>query len=125
SKEEACRDLQMPGGISQDVEAEDCICELTRARLPWLLLALIGSFIAVNVAQSFSDAMTKYATLFFFTPLVAAMAGNVGVQSSAIVVQGLANNSLSGSLWKRLGKEMLLALLNSTILAILLLLATH
>ncbi|MEG0916443.1 MAG: magnesium transporter, partial [Myroides sp.] len=124
-KDEADRDYQMAAGISQDVEADDSIWELTKARLPWLLLALIGSFIAVNVAQSFSDAMEKYATLFFFTPLVAAMAGNVGVQSSAIVVQGLANNSLSGSLWKRLGKEMLLALLNSTVLAVLLLLATH
>ncbi|WCM40995.1 magnesium transporter [Flavobacterium sp. CBA20B-1] len=124
-KEEADRDYQMAAGISQDVEADDSIWELTKARLPWLLLALIGSFIAVNVAQSFSDAMDRYQTLFFFTPLVAAMAGNVGVQSSAIVVQGLANNSLSGSLWKRLGKEMLLAMLNSTILAVLLLLATH
>ena len=124
-KEEADRDYQMAAGISQDVEADDSIWELTKARLPWLLLALIGSFIAVNVAQGFSDAMEKYGTLFFFTPLVAAMAGNVGVQSSAIVVQGLANNSLSGSLWKRLGKEMLLALLNSAVLAILLLLATH
>jgi len=124
-KEEADRDYQMAAGISQDVEADDSIWELTKARLPWLLLALMGSFIAVNISESFSDAMDKYQTLFFFTPLVAAMAGNVGVQSSAIVVQGLANNSLSGSLWKRLGKEMLLALLNSTVLAILLLLATH
>src|SRR5690606_11957457 len=97
-KEEAEHEYQMAAGISQYVEAYDSIWELTRARLPWLLLALNGSFIAVNVAQSFIDAMTKYATLFFFTPLVAAMAGNVGVQSSAIVVQGLANNSLSGSL---------------------------
>src|SRR5690606_20714578 len=125
SKEEADRDYQMAAGISQDVEADDSIWELTKARLPWLLLALIGSFIAVNISQSFEDAMENYGTLFFFTPLVAAMAGNVGVQSSAIIVQGLANNSLSGSLWKRLGKEMLLALLNSTVLALLLLLATH
>lgn len=124
-KDEADRDYQMAAGISQDVEADDSIWELTKARLPWLLLALIGSFIAVNISEGFSDAMDKYQTLFFFTPLVAAMAGNVGVQSSAIVVQGLANNSLSGSLWKRLGKEMLLALLNSTVLAVLLLLATH
>lgn len=124
-KEEADRDYQMAAGISQDVEADDSIWELTKARLPWLLLALIGSFIAVNISESFSGAMEKYATLFFFTPLVAAMAGNVGVQSSAIIVQGLANNSLSGSLWKRLAKEMLLALFNSSILAIVLLFATH
>lgn len=124
-KEEADRDYQMAAGISQDVEADDSIWELTKARLPWLLLALGGSFIAVNISESFSGAMEKYATLFFFTPLVAAMAGNVGVQSSAIIVQGLANNTLSGSLLKRLGKEMLLAFFNSSVLAILLLLGTH
>ena len=124
-KEEADRDYQMAAGISQDVEADDSIWELTKARLPWLLLALGGSFIAVNVSQGFSDAMEKYKTLFFFTPLIAARAGNVGVQSSAIIVQGLANNSLTGSLWRRLIKEMFLSLFNSTILAAILLLGTH
>lgn len=124
-KEEADRDYQMAAGISQDVEADDSIWELTKARLPWLLLALGGSFIAVNVSQGFSDAMEKYKALFFFTPLIAAMAGNVGVQSSAIIVQGLANKSLTGSLWRRLIKEMLLSLFNSTILAAILLLGTH
>lgn len=124
-KEEADRDYQLAAGISHDVEADDSIWELTKARLPWLLLALGGSFIAVNISGSFSGAMEKFATLFFFTPLVAAMAGNVGVQSSAIIVQGLANNTLSGSLLKRLFKEMLLAFFNSSILAVLLLLGTH
>src|SRR5690554_3837791 len=66
-KEEADKDYQLAAGISQDVEADDSIWELTRARLPWLLLALIGSFIAVNVSQSFGDAMEQYGTLFFFT----------------------------------------------------------
>src|SRR5690606_6118433 len=65
-KEEADKDYQMAAGISQDVEADDSIWELTKARLPWLLLALGGSFIAVNVSQGFSDAMEKYKTLFFF-----------------------------------------------------------
>lgn len=124
-KEEADRDYQLAAGISQDVEADDSIWELTKARLPWLLLALGGSFIAVNVSESFSDAMDKYPTLFFFTPLIAAMAGNVGVQSSAIIVQGLANNTLSGSVFRRLIKEMILSLSNSLILAFILLLGTH
>ncbi len=124
-KEEADRDYQMAAGISQDVEADDSIWELTKARLPWLMLALIGSFVAVSVSQTFSDAMEEYKILFFFTPLIAAMAGNVGVQSSAIIVQGIANNSLTGSLFKRLTKEMLLSLFNSTILAVILLFGTH
>lgn len=119
-KDEAEKDYQMAAGISQDVEADDSIWQLTRARLPWLILALIGGFVSVSVLGTFSDAMNKHAELFFFVPLIAAMAGNVGVQSSAIVLQGLANNSLRGSLFKRLVKEVLLSLFNGFILAILL-----
>lgn len=119
-KDEAEKDYQMAAGISEDVEADDSIWHLTRARLPWLILALFGGFISVSVLGTFSGAMVEHAALFFFVPLIAAMAGNVGVQSSAIVVQGLANNSLKGSLWKRLVKEVLLSLLNGFILALLL-----
>lgn len=73
---------------------------------------------------SFEEMIAKHAILFFFTPLIAAMAGNVGVQSSAIIVQGIANDDLKGSISNRLVKEMLLALLNGLILAALLLLFT-
>ncbi|WP_111707301.1 magnesium transporter [Lutibacter citreus] len=118
--EEAEKDYQMAAGISQDVEADDTIWELTKARLPWLILALFGGFISVSVLGGFGDAMKQFPELFFFTPLIAAMAGNVGVQSSAIVVQGLANDSLRGSLWKRLIKEVTLSFLNGLILALLL-----
>src|SRR5690554_4477614 len=124
-REEADKDYQLAAGISQDVEADDSIWVLTKARLPWLLLALLGSFIAVNVSSGFDSALTEYPILFFFTPLIAAMAGNVGVQSSAIIVQGLANNSLSDSLIKRLIKEVTLSLLNGLLLAIILLLGSH
>ena len=120
-KEEADKDYQLAAGISSDVEADDSIVDLTKARLPWLFLALLGGFVAVKVSGSFEEAMVKYQVLFFFTPLIAAMAGNVGVQSSAIIVQGLANNSLSGSVWKRLGKEVSLSLLNGSLLALFLL----
>ncbi|AFL80486.1 Mg2+ transporter MgtE [Aequorivita sublithincola DSM 14238] len=119
-KDEAEKDYQMAAGISVDVEADDSIWLLTRARLPWLILALIGGFVSVSVLGTFSGAMTHHPELFFFVPLIAAMAGNVGVQSSAIVLQGLANDSLRGSLWKRLVKEVLLSLLNGFILAIIL-----
>jgi magnesium transporter len=124
-KEEADKDYQMAAGISQDVEADDTILELTKARLPWLILALFGGFLAVKVAGSFEAAMTEYKILFYFTPLIAAMAGNVGVQSSAIVVQGLANNTLSGSIAHRLFKELKLSLLNGIILSVILLLGSH
>ncbi len=119
-KDEAEKDYQMAAGISEDVEADDSIWLLTRARLPWLILALFGGFISVSVLGTFDAAMQEHAALFFFVPLIAAMAGNVGVQSSAIVLQGLANKSLRGSLINRLLKEIVLSLFNGVVLAILL-----
>lgn len=124
-KEEADKDYQLAAGISQDVEANDSILELTKARLPWLVLALFGGFISVRVLGLYEPAMNIHPELFFFTPLIAAMAGNVGVQSSAIIVQGLANDALSGSLFSRLLKELSLSLLNGTILAILLIIGSY
>ncbi len=124
-KDEADEDYQLAAGISQDVEADDSIFEHTKARLPWLVLALLGGFISVKVLGLFEGAMLEHGNLFFFTPLIAAMAGNVGVQSSAIIVQGLANNTLSGSLFNRLVKEVSLSLLNGVILATILFLGSH
>ena len=124
-KEEAEKDYQLAAGLSEDIEADDSYIKQTRARLPWLFLALIGSFMAVIIAEGFDSAMEKYGTLFFFTPLIAAMAGNVGVQSSAIIVQGIANGTLSGSLFKRLFKEVMLSLLNGVLLAVVLVIGSH
>ncbi|MEL0455620.1 magnesium transporter [Flavobacteriaceae bacterium SZ-1-7] len=119
-KEEADKDYQLAAGITGDVEADDSILQLTKARLPWLFLGLIGGVGAFLIMEGFQDAFSKYAVLFFFTPLIGAMAGNVGVQSSAIIVQGLANNDVKGSVNSRLLKEMLLAALNGTALAMFL-----
>jgi len=124
-KDEADEDYQLAAGISQDVEADDSIFDHTKARLPWLVLALLGGFISVRVLGLFEGAMMNHGNLFFFTPLIAAMAGNVGVQSSAIIVQGLANNTLSGSLFNRLIKEVALSLLNGVILATILFAGSH
>ena len=123
-RDEADKDYQMAAGISQDVEADDSIWQLTRARLPWLFLGLVGGVGAAAIMGGFEEMISKHAILFFYTPLIAAMAGNVGVQSSAIIVQGLANDDLKGSVGNRLIKEMLLALLNGTILAVVLLFFT-
>jgi magnesium transporter len=120
-KEEADKDYQMAAGISEDVEADSSVWELTRARLPWLILGLFGGLGAVYVMQGFDSALEKYEILFFFTPLIAAMAGNVGVQSSAIIVQGLANDSVKDSLVKRLLKEVALSIINGSALGILVL----
>lgn len=121
-KEEADKDYQLAAGISNDVEADDTILELTRARLPWLFLGLLGGLGSVFILKDFEILMDKpqLRSLFFYTPLIAAMAGNVGVQSSAIIVQGLANDIVKGSLINRLFKEVGLSLINGFFLAVML-----
>jgi magnesium transporter len=120
-KEEAEEDYLIAAGVQGDVEADDSILELTKARLPWLFLGLVGGLGSVFILEGFQDFMNdpNYKALFFFTPLIAAMAGNVGVQSSAIIVQGLANDIVKGSLLKRLIKELGLSLINGVILGLL------
>lgn len=121
-KEEADKDYQLAAGISQDVEADDSILELTKARLPWLVLGLFGGLGSVFIMQGFEDVMGTAPSLFFYTPLIAAMAGNVGVQSSAIIVQGIANDNVKGSILSRLLKEIGLSLINGFALALLVML---
>ncbi len=118
-KEEAEKDYQMAAGLTDDVEADDSILQLSKARLPWLVLGLFGGLAAAAIMGGFENALQKFPILFFFTPLIAAMAGNVGVQSSAIIVQGLANDNIKGSMWKRLLKEVSLSLLNGVVLSLL------
>ena len=115
-KEEAKEDYQLAAGITQEVDSDDSIIDLTKARLPWLFLGLLGGVGAAAIMGGFENILEDYAILFFFTPLIAAMAGNVGVQSSAIIVQGLANDEIKGSISNRLIKELLLAMLNGVIL---------
>ena len=124
-KEEAEKDYQMAAGISQDVDADDSIAQQTKARLPWLILGLFGGLGAVFIMEGFEEALVKYKQLFFFTPLIAAMAGNVGVQSSAIIVQGIANDNLTDKPLKRLVREVSLSLINGTILGLLVILAGY
>ena len=119
-KEEAEKDYQLAAGITQDVDSEDGIFALTRARLPWLFLGLIGGVGAAAIMFNFDTIINDYPLILLFTPLIAAMAGNVGVQSSAIIVQGLANDEIKGSINNRLLKEMLLSALNGVVLALFL-----
>ena len=124
-KEEAEKDYQMAAGISQDVEADDSIWDLTKARLPWLLIGMMGGIGAASIISGFQDALTRFPVLLIFIPSMQATAGNVGVQSSAIVVQGLANDTIKGAIWGRLGKELLLGLVNGLALAFVFLLISH
>jgi magnesium transporter len=121
-KDEADKDYQLAAGISSEVEANDSIFQLSKARLPWLFLGLLGGIGSVFILKDFEQIMNheNLRDLFFYTPLIAAMAGNVGVQSSAIIVQGLANDLVKGSLLSRLIKEVGLSLINGLALALIL-----
>lgn len=122
-KEEAMEDYNKASGISEQVDSSDDIIILTRARLPWLLIGLMGGIMGAQVMGIFD--IQNNIELAFFTPLIAAMGGNVGVQSAAIIVQGLASNSLGmDTMGERLLKELGVAMLNGIICSVLIMLIT-
>ncbi len=119
-REEAEKDYQMISGITEDIESSDRILLQTRARLPWLLVGLVGGVLGAVVIRLFEPQLATYTGLILFLPLIAAMAGNVGVQSSSIVVQGLASNALElKGTGKRLLRELGVSSLNGIILSVL------
>jgi len=123
-KEEAEKDYQMASGISEDVEANDNIWNITRARLPWLLIGLTGGILGAKIIGMF-DLKNNLFELAFFIPLITAMGGNVGVQSAAIVVQGLANNNFkANNISNKLLKELGVAIFNGLICSTIILLVT-
>ncbi|MDD4756126.1 MAG: magnesium transporter [Prolixibacteraceae bacterium] len=119
-REEAERDYQMISGISGDVEPGDKVWKLLNARIPWLLIGLLGGILGALVLGSHETELSTVTELAFFIPLIAAMAGNVGVQSSSIVVQSIASGVKEiESTSKRLLKEVLVAVATASIFAVL------
>ena len=120
-EEEAEKDYQLASGLSDEVESDDSLWEMTRARLPWLLIGLFGGLAGAYVIGAFD--IERFPSMALFIPLIAAMGGNVGVQSAAIVVQGLAGGRTPSDarLAPRLLKELSLALLNGAICALVIL----
>jgi magnesium transporter len=121
-REEAEKDYQMASGIVEDVEPSDNVVLLTRARIPWLIIGLVGGILAAIVLGRYEIELGLYPEMAFFIPLIAAMGGNVGVQSSAIIVQGLAANTIGlESTGRKLLKEISIAIINGTVLSSLML----
>jgi len=117
-RDEAEKDYQLASGITADVETTDSPARLSRARLPWLIIGLLGGIVVAGVIGHFEEDIKINPEMAFFIPLIAAMAGNVGIQSSAIIVQGIASNSLGLERTSRkLGKELVVSLLNGFILS--------
>ena len=123
-KEEAEKDYQMASGLIEDIELSDSILENTRARIPWLIIGVFGGLFGAKLIDLF-DLSSSNIELAFFIPLIAAMGGNVGVQSAAIVVQGLANETLkTKSITSKLLKEIKVSLINGIICSIIILSST-
>ena len=122
-REQAEEDIQAMTGISDDVEESDSVYRLSRARLPWLLIGMLGGLLGAGFIGFFEEGLNAVTALAFFIPLITATGGNVGIQSSTLVVQSLANKSVfEDSLLKRLLKVLIVALLNGLVLASLVLL---
>lgn len=116
-KDEADKDYQMAAGITQDVEAGDSVYEMIKARLPWLLIGMVIELVASLVLKENETSAQQYSTLIIFVPLLSATAGNIGVQASAIVVQGLANGSLTAFSKNYLRKELSVAMISGIIIS--------
>jgi len=122
-KEEAEKDYQMASGISEKIDSYDNVWIVSRARLPWLLIGLLGGILGSYVINSYEHQIMAFPVMATFIPLILAMGGNVGVQSSAIIVQSLANNSLEiDSISKKLVKEIGIAIINGLICSLITLL---
>lgn len=115
-REEAEKDIQIMSGLSDDVDSNDRLWRLSRARIPWLLVGMCGGIIGSRIIGSYETQIQIHPEMAFFIPLIGATGGNVGVQSSAIIVQGLANNTLLGDkISTKLFKELGVGLINGII----------
>jgi magnesium transporter len=118
--EQAEEERQIMAGISEDVEEDDSVWRNTRARLPWLLIGIAGGLMNAKFMGLFEAELARLTAIAFFTPLIQATGGNVGIQSSSLIVQSLANpDFVDEGLWKRLIKVFFVAILNGLVLAIL------
>ncbi|MCD7971436.1 MAG: magnesium transporter [Candidatus Azobacteroides sp.] len=119
-REQAERDYQLASGISQDVESKDNVWMQTSARLPWLVIGMIGGITNSAILGKFDNNFILYPEMAFFIPLIGGTGGNVGIQSSAIVVQGLANKSLNiKNVWGQVFKESAVSLINASIISLI------
>src|SRR5690606_26608874 len=110
----------MMAGITESIEEDDSIWRNARARLPWLLIGILGGILSARIMGIFEEELARITAIAFFVPLIQATGGNVGIQSSSIVVQTLANPGfLDEGIWKRLLKVFLVALLNAFFLSLI------
>lgn len=118
-REQSERDFQLASGISSDIDADDSVMAQTKARLPWLLIGIAGGILSSLILSGFEAQLAALTALAYFIPLIGGTGGNVGVQASAIVVQGLANGRLElKEFWNQMWKELRISLLNAIVISV-------
>ena len=119
-REQTEHDQQVTAGLTQDIETSDSVFVQSKARLPWLIIGMLGGIGSSLLLNCFTNTLGSHPEMALFIPLLAGMGGNVGTQSSAIAVQGLANNSLNPKhIFRHILKEMVVAIINATILSLM------
>lgn len=119
-REQSERDYQLASGLSQDVETDDNVLRQTTARLPWLIIGMLGGIGNSMILGNFDSTFAAHPEMALYIPLIGGTGGNVGTQSSALIVQGLANSSLdTKDTYKQVAKEAIVALINATIISLL------
>lgn len=117
-QEQAETSIQLMSGITEDVEEDDSILRLTRARLPWLIIAMIGGLIGARFISMFESEISLIPAMAMFTPLITATGGNVGIQSSSLIIQTLASNAIIfDNLTQRIIKVLLVAIVNALVIS--------
>ncbi len=117
-REQSERDYQLASGLSSDIDAADSVFAQTKARLPWLLIGIIGGIVNSVILTGFEAQIAAVTVLAIFIPLIGGTGGNVGVQASAIVVQGLANGKLElRNAGRQIGREVVVALMNAVVIS--------
>lgn len=120
-EEEASEDISLMGGVIDQEIAEESALKMSRARLPWLLLGLLGGVLSALVISHFHTSIEKILALSFFIPVIMAMGGNTGTQAATVVIRGLATGDISiVRTGKRLLTELWVALINGILCGILL-----
>ncbi len=118
-QEEATEDMQRMAGISEEeVLQETSTFRIARFRLPWLIIAFIGEIGGISVLNHFKASIQQIISISFFIPVIMAMAGNAGIQSSTIVVRSIAlSEGGTSRIWERFFREIKVAFLNSFVLS--------
>jgi len=124
-EEEASEDAALvAGSIDEDVTGTS-VFKIVRARVPWLITGLVGEILVALTLSQFEKSIAEILALTFFIPIMTAMGGNSAIQSSSIVIRGLATGKITLlDMGEQLLKELRVALINGLLLSSILFVIT-